>query len=1439
MKQLFFFLGLLACSHSLWGQGFEYGNNWYRQSADQTFIKLIVDETGIHRVSLQDLSDAGYDLSGVDARMLRVIYRGREIPIYLTSNGSTLEFLEFWGEKNNGQIDSIMYRNPSTGFHAPDLAPNKDVSLFSDESAYFLTWSNVPSGNRYFSVLDPTYSLFTPEPRFLYEAKISYQPGESGTLYINGGGGSFDPLYTLNTDYIPGEGYVGPRFFPGTPQTAKIPTPAPANIGTPVTIKARVFGRSSTSHILRVDLNGNDDAPIFDTTINQTYIATYEKELVAAPTLTGITDLTFNALRQPTDNNHICWASVTYDRLPDMAGDSMLVMKDWNRTDKAYFRLENVTGTDTIFVYDRKNRIRHLGLIKEENGEKYAEVILLGFPGTRDLEVATDAAIKKPRIEAASLNRLFQTNLGAEFVIIAHRGLANSAEAYANYRDTMSARPLSARVVYTDEIYDEFSYGTITSWGIKRFCKYALDNWNVKPTYFLLWGKGRIRTRGLEDQTIVPTYGYPASDHEFIGHFDQNSFKTEPEAAIGRVNLYSDEEGLAYLQKVNEYEHTRWAPWMKGGVFLGGGGTLTEQTSIESAMNFMIDIFEDRPFGGLAYYFQKRESSVIIDPSVASYHDQIDAGTHLIHFFGHSTSNIQDITIRSADQYQNYGRYPLMVAMGCYGGDFTGSESFGEQWVKIPGRGAIGYLANSSAGYLGPLRDYGRIVYQQIYTNGLGQPIGKVLQEHYHAFEDSLLGIQYRNHSRQINLQGDPAVVLYNPDKPDLEVQRTSVFFSPENFTAQDDSFRINIITANQGLATTDTFDLSVRQSYPGGNSFQHPIQRYPMVKNVDTLSFILQNPAGNLITGRNVFEVKVDAADTITEYREDNNLINVDRLVPGNIPAVLYPTEYAVVGESSLSLQASAFFMTRDASVSFIFEIDTVPDFSSSLKTNSGVVTGNATFVEWQVPFNLQEDQVYYWRVRLADVRPVSWATSSFKYMNGKSGWAQARLQQFDKAELDDLQIDELQKEWNFQPFGVEYEFSTQEGGGFSYSRNGALVVNVGLNGFSGNGVIYVILDQYTLDPIVSLEDLGPVGVASVPNELYKLRDAILSAKPGDYIIVGSHKNPQVPTWSEDIFDALEQIGASENVQLLPDDKPFLIVGRKGYPNSATEIFTPNDGDRLVTTPLFFSSDNTGKVLSTRIGPALEWNQMIWDWNSKDVSVQESGRVSVLGVKANGLDTVLIENLAEGTYDISGIQASDFPYLRLEASLEDTTFRTAPQMDNWHVFFTPAPDAVVDPLTNFTFQKDTVFEGEKVFIHLASRNISAEDMDSVSVRFTLERSDRSRMVLDSVRIAPMEANGPAVEFDYEFNTLDKNLAEDVNLLVEVNPSQNPIERHLFNNLYIQPFHVVVDDVNPIMDVTFDGKHIIDGDLVSPTPEILIEVTRRIPCPKSPNSGSR
>ena len=97
-KYLFLIFCLLSGTSVVWSQSFDFGNDWYRASPNQTYIKLVVEVDGVYRVTSQDLLDAGYDLANVDARMLRLYYRGKEIPMYVSQTGNTLEYLEFLGQ---------------------------------------------------------------------------------------------------------------------------------------------------------------------------------------------------------------------------------------------------------------------------------------------------------------------------------------------------------------------------------------------------------------------------------------------------------------------------------------------------------------------------------------------------------------------------------------------------------------------------------------------------------------------------------------------------------------------------------------------------------------------------------------------------------------------------------------------------------------------------------------------------------------------------------------------------------------------------------------------------------------------------------------------------------------------------------------------------------------------------------------------------------------------------------------------------------------------------------------------------------------------------------------------------------------------------------------------------------------------------------------------
>jgi hypothetical protein len=1422
MKRLILFMLVLAMGWLLKGQDVQYGNNWYKNNGDQPYLKMLVVEDGVYRVTSQQLASAGFDVSGVDPNTLRIYFRGKEVPRYISRTlDGDLNYLEFYGRHNDGRLDSLMYRNNIVGTQDASGQPDIENSLFSDTAAYFLTYTAGQQGSRYFDYLNILYAG-SPEDGFTHEARLSFDPDNRATsTFVVSGGSNYDSFNALNSDYILGEGYVSRASFgQNSPVEFAISTPGALNDGTAVRFKTRVFGRSNTTHRLRIMLDGRSTA-LLDTSwnSNQIYVKTYTRDLTT--NIPENTKLTFEALGTgPADNNHLCWASVTYRRNTNLQGANSIHIKDFDKSTDAYFRFTNVSGTDTVVVYDLTNNVRAKGIIN--NGT--AQVIVPSFgAGNRQLYVATDQAIKTPVLAQRSLNKLFDENKGAEFIIISNKKLQSSAEAYRNYRDTASANPLSATVVYVDEIFDEFGYGSPTPWAIKRFCKYAIDNYSPAPKFFFLWGNGSFDIRGTEvtDENLVPSFGNPVTDFEFVGNYRLNDVEVAPMVPIGRVNVGDDDEGMNYLNKVIDYEYQPFMPWMKEGVFLGGGATVGEQAAIRRGIENFLEEFNGIPFGGNEVYFQKEGGPGIITGD--TYHDRINEGTNIIHFFGHSSSNIQDVRLYSPDGYTNFNQYPFIIAMGCFGGNFSEENSFGEKWVKEPRRGAIGYLANSSAGYLSPLKIYGEIFYKIRYDQMPVEPIGNIIKATVQKFTDSVPGIQTRNHCRQMNLQGDPAVVLKFPTKVDLAIDETSVFFEPDNFTAQDADYTMNLIVDNLGLALEDSFTVRISQRLPDGSSFEHPPTRLAIPLYRDTFGIELANPVENRLAGRNVYDVWVDADEEFDEYLETNNRVNIVKIVPGNIPATIYPAEFAVVGEAQNHLDASAFFITRDSDVRYLFEIDTTAEFNSPAKVSSGVVTGKAGYVRWDLPFLLEDSAVYFWRVRLVDVDPSFWGNSTFRYIKDKTGWAQARAAHYEFNDVSGVSMNLTSRRWQFQSYAREFEFELARRDltdrVFSMNVAGDIVAD----GIIRDNIVVSVIDQFTLETVYP----NAVQVLQSPaNQLSQLKSLIRNAKDGDYVMVCATKFSHISFWDEELFSLMGKIGVSGAMRSMADE-PFLFFGRKGNPpGTANEVYegSNDQSSRYVVVRRLMAPFAEAEVGSPRIGPAVSWGEAWWGWNSLDQNPNESAKLSLFALDGNGNDSLIADNIEQKRLlDLKEIDAAAYPYMRFKLDVADSTNFTAPQLNNWHIFYGAAPDAVIDPTTDFAFESDTVQEGEDIFIQLGAENVTNIDMDSLLVKFTLVREDRSRLVLDSLRTAPLPGEG-RVGFSYRFNTKGKGLAGLVELQVEINPDMDQPERNAFNNLYVQPFFVNVDRTNPMIDVTFDGKHIINGDIVSPVPEIVIEL---------------
>ena len=120
-----------------------YGNEWINYT--QSYFKIPVSEDGIYRLDNTALQASGVPLSILAANRLRIYTRGREIPIFTTTEGimTTGDFLEFFGQKNRAELDAHTYANGLTQLLNPEY------SNYTDTAVYYLTWQDLPSSKRY------------------------------------------------------------------------------------------------------------------------------------------------------------------------------------------------------------------------------------------------------------------------------------------------------------------------------------------------------------------------------------------------------------------------------------------------------------------------------------------------------------------------------------------------------------------------------------------------------------------------------------------------------------------------------------------------------------------------------------------------------------------------------------------------------------------------------------------------------------------------------------------------------------------------------------------------------------------------------------------------------------------------------------------------------------------------------------------------------------------------------------------------------------------------------------------------------------------------------------------------------------------------------------------------------------------------------------------
>ena len=140
------------------------GNGWI--DYDANYLKIDIAEDGLYRIPGTTLAEFG--ATNVTANAFKLYLRGEEVPIYTSTEGQVGagDYIEFYGFKNKGELDSLLYR------FGESEQLNPRYSMFNDTAVYFLSWDSGTSDVRVQNIPNDLDSPPPPEEYYMYRDYI-------------------------------------------------------------------------------------------------------------------------------------------------------------------------------------------------------------------------------------------------------------------------------------------------------------------------------------------------------------------------------------------------------------------------------------------------------------------------------------------------------------------------------------------------------------------------------------------------------------------------------------------------------------------------------------------------------------------------------------------------------------------------------------------------------------------------------------------------------------------------------------------------------------------------------------------------------------------------------------------------------------------------------------------------------------------------------------------------------------------------------------------------------------------------------------------------------------------------------------------------------------------------------------------------------------------
>lgn len=1459
-----------------------YGNEWIDYS--KTYYKFKVGKEGIYHITKATLDAAGIPAT-VNGNQF-VLYRdGQEVPLYTSTQNtfSAGDYIEFYGRQNDGSLDRNLYVDPAWQAD-PGASLFSDTACYyltydnNTHSRYIQNTNTIPATPPAPEALCTVTSALHYTEHFLSGRTYSADEGLYSSQFDQGEGRILQDGFTFNMAsdaYIGAPGIVNSE--PAELQTTVLAVNRSVT-ASPLDMKISVANQQLTDSLISLSTN-----PAAVVTFNLTVPAgllNVDNLVHYAPSMANAVGYnyygcSYNQLRyahnfdmQGADYFHFSLAANTNNQYLEFQSlaDGGNPPKLFDLTNKQWYSGDISAPGIVKFYLDPSLTER--------------ELVVFSTSGTSIYNITPARTIQFTNYSQAA-------NQG-NYVIISHKGLMdynghNYIQDYKDYRSSATGGAYNVIVADVTELYDQFAYGTdIHPLAIKNFLRYAYDKWNTKPAYVFIIGHGLLYNKYKEylqspatyNFPIVPTFGNPGSDVDFVNF--GNDLKEK--IYIGRLSVWNGQEAGTYLDKVKAYEAALKPAvqptagtelWKKNVLHIAGGSDAALQTILLSTLNSGAIIIQNPYAGDFVTTIAKNTSSPVDAAGSAFVDSMINSGIGMLTFHGHASAGNFDFNLNNPEQYHNSPRMPIFTALGCDVAqifELSTQRTISERYINVANGGAINMIAQDNLGYTSFHSNYIRPYYAAIGNYDYNGTIGSQCSK---AYDSTLVFYSILNSNTNFNftelesiiLQGDPAVSAYNNPKPDYHVSDSSISSYPFSISTALDSFKLNVVCYNLAKALRDTVNIKVEHTDPNG--LTTTIATVPVVNLFFTDTVSVNVPVNKLTDlGLNRYKVTIDPDNVYDEVSETNNGGSISIFIYSNNLVPIYPPEFGIVGQQGVILKASTLNSFQKPGA-YRMEIDTTELFNSPLKQQT-TMSGPPGVIKWTPVISLKDSTVYYWRAAYDSLvnGNYSWSNSSFIYIPQKNGWNQSHYYQYLKDSFVTLGINNsrtftyplintpviarnamLSTDPNW-PFVTDdcsvsvNDVSVQRGGCSPFvgtlqvmvfdSADAQLWVNpqAGQSGAyprcgSSSGVVSF---EFPLNTLASRNNIRHF-LDSIPNNDYVLLRNVIYNIPANQTFQPSY----IDTWKADtavngsgqsLYHTLRNMGFTM-IDSFYRKRVFILARQKG--NNAFPVYQKFSADTTDKIELDLNIQTlrySGTLTSKTIGPAKTWQSLLWRTHTADNFPQnDTCYLKVSGISNAGTVTPLFTTTNRDT-SLAGIDANAYPYLKLNWFNLDTNTHTPPQLDNWRIYYVPVPEAALNPAAHLALT-DTVQVGQSNNFSVAIEELAGQPMDSMLVRYKLIDASGNSHLLADKKYKKLNGND-TLNASFSFNPSSYPGA-DV-LFIEANPDNNQPEQYHPNNLGYINFFVNKDNLNPFIDVTFDGVHILDKDIVSSKPYIHISL---------------